>query len=81
LNRTTLAHNAVLGLSDTSKAMGAIPYIPTSGERAEQAAGTAGKLNDSDPQPYPQQLGSVPGRQRAIGCDLRGESEQRDRGH
>ena len=58
--RTTLAHYTVLGLTDTAKAVDALPSIRTDGDRAEQATGTtdahAHDEGDSDPQLYPRQV-------------------------
>ncbi len=58
--RTRLAHYTVLGLTDTAKAVDALPSIRTDGDEAERATGTtdahARDEGDSDPQPYPRQL-------------------------
>ncbi len=68
--RTTLKHYTVLGLSDTSKAVGAIPSIRSGGSEAECATGTA------DERPHsPQQLESHSGR---VGANGRvGDSRER----
>ncbi|MCA9274596.1 MAG: site-specific integrase [Phycisphaerales bacterium] len=50
--RTTLKHYTVLGLSDTSKAVGEIPSIKSPGSESQQATGTAEERPHS-----PQQLG------------------------
>jgi integrase len=58
--RTTLTHYTVLGLVDTSKAVGALPGIGAPQEGSERATGTADDAaggGDGDPQRYPQRLG------------------------
>ena len=59
--RTTLKHYTVLGLTDTAKAVDALPGIQAGDDQAVRATGTADvqahDVADSDPQPYPRQLG------------------------
>ncbi len=59
--RTTLKHYTVLGLTDTSKAMNAVPGIDPTETGTQRATGTADAQphagDDSDPQLYPQRLG------------------------
>jgi integrase len=56
--KTTLAHYTVLGLTDTSKAVEALPAIRTHDDGSERATGTHAEPTDAggDPQLYPQQL-------------------------
>ena len=59
--RTTNKHYTVLGLTDTAKAVDALPDIDAADDQGERATGTADALAHddagSDPQPYPRQLG------------------------
>jgi len=59
--RTTLNHYTVLGLSDTAKAVDALPSIRTNSEQVKRATGTTDTHvhdgDDSNPQLYPQRLG------------------------
>jgi len=72
--RTTNKHYTVLGLTDTAKAVDALPGIKAGDDQAARATRTAEALTHddagSDPQPYPRQLGREP---RRLDATQRGE--------
>jgi len=74
--RTTLKHYTVLGLSDTSKAVGEIPSIRSPGAESQQATGTA------DERPHsPQQLGRETQQFGAMPCAERSTAENKSAQH
>ncbi len=88
--KTTLNHYTVLGLSDTSKAIDAIPCVGDTITTAEQSTGTddllvlshdaMGNTADKHPQRYPQQLGRETAQNSARRCENSPRNRSHDKG-